>query len=307
LFNTEDGSSMSDTLLVTGASGHLGQRVLHHLLHSLAVPPGRIVAASRSPDKLAPWAERGVAVRPLDFDVPATLAGAFAGIGRTLLISTDALDRPGRRLEQHRRAIDAAVQAGVQHLVYTSMPKPVGSPLLLAPDHAGTEAALVASALPGWTVLRNHWYFENLFMTLPGVLAMNGQWFSAAGEGRVADIARDDLSRAAAMALAATETGKQIYTLSGAEALSMAERAAVISQAIGQPIQVVPVPLESLVQGMVGAGLPEPVARIFASFDTNTAAGRVGEVTGDFQRLTGRAPQSFASWVAANKAALAGG
>jgi NAD(P)H dehydrogenase (quinone) len=75
---------------------------------------------------------------------------------------------------------------------------------------------------------------------------------------------------------------------------------------IGLPITVAQVPLDGLVQGMVSAGLPEPLARVFASFDTNSAAGRVAEVTTDFRRITGRDPQRFDEWLAANKNVFAG-
>ena len=285
---------------ITGASGQFGQRVLHHLLHTLSVPASRVVGATRDPAKLAEWAARGVTVRALDFDDTATFATAFDDVERLLLISTDALDRPGRRLEQHRRAVDAAAKAGVQHVVYTSCPKPEESPLLLAPDHAGTEQALAASTLPGWTVLRNHWYFENLPMFMGGALA-SGTWYAADGGQGSADIARDDLALAAATVLAGRETGKHTYTLSGAAALTKAQIAERVGAAIDKPIAVVQVPLEGLVQGMVGAGLPEPLARVFASFDTNSAAGRVAELTSDFRRITGRDPLAFDDWLAANR------
>ncbi|HEU0221583.1 MAG TPA: NAD(P)H-binding protein [Paracoccaceae bacterium] len=293
------------TLLVSGASGHMGQRVLHHLLHTLQVPADQIIATSRKPDALAEWAAQGVTVRAADFEDPASLAAALQGAERMLLVSTDAIDRPGRRLAQHRAAVSAAAQAGVRHVVYTSMPKPEGSPLLIAPDHAGTEAALAESPLPEWTVLRNHWYFENLFMYLPPVLA-SGKWFVATGDGRAANIARDDLARAAATALAGATTGKTTLTLSGSKAYSSAEIAALVSATVGKPIEVIQVPLEGLVQGMIAAGLPEPVARILASFDTNTAEGRVAEVTGDYRALTGVDPLPFEAWLAENQAVLAG-
>ena len=292
-------------LLVTGASGQLGSRVLHHLLNTLGVPADRIVATSRKPEALSEWADQGVTVRAADFEDPARLATAFAGAGRVLLISTDALDRPGRRLEQHSAAIAAAEKAGVGHLIYTSMPEPEGSPLLIAPDHAGTEAALAGSSLPGWTVLRHHWYFENLFMSLGQVLA-SGQWYTAAGDGRIAHIARDDLGRSAAAALADDFDGKRTLTLSGAKAYTTVEIAALVSRTVGKPIRVIQVPVEGLVQGMVDAGLPEPLARIFASFDTNTAAGRVAGVTRDFTALTGVDPQPYEEWLAASKPALSG-
>lgn len=294
---------MPDTLLVTGASGHLGRRVVAHLLDTLKIPADRIVAATRKPDSLADLAARGVAVCHTDFDDPASLLAAFAGVQRLLLISTDAIDQPGRRLTQHRNAIEAAAKAGVGHVVYTSMPLPEGSPILLAPDHEGTEKALAASPL-SWTLLRNCWYMENLFMSLPGALA-TGQWYSAAGDGKVAYIARDDLARAAAAALAATDTERATYTLTGGEAFSAEEIAKRVSTAVGKPLAVVHVPVEALIQGMAAAtGMPEEVAAIFASFDTNTKAGRAAAVTDDYRKLTGVAPMPFADWLDANKATL---
>ncbi|QNH19109.1 oxidoreductase [Xanthomonas sp. SS] len=293
-----------DSLLVTGSGGQFGQRVLAHLLDTLQLPPTRIVALTRRPETLAAWAARGVEVRHGDFDAPASLDAAFVGVARLLLISTDAIDRPGHRLAQHQAAIAAAARAGVRHVVYTSCPEPQDSPLLIAPDHAGSEDALAASTLAGWTVLRNHWYFENLFMSLPSVLA-SGHWYSAAGDGRIAHIARDDLARAAAVALAGGGEAKRTLTLSGARAYSTAEIAALVAQTLGTPIQVVPVPVEGLVQGMVGAGLPEPLARVLASFDSNTAAGRVATVSGDYLALTGQTPQPFEQWLQANRAQLA--
>jgi len=295
---------MSNLILVTGASGHFGQLVLQHLTETLSVPVSRIVAASRNPAKLADWAAKGVATRALDFEQSDTFASAFAGIERALLVSTDALDRPGRRLAQHTNAIRGLEAAGVRHVVYTSAPKPEGAPLLIAPDHEGTEKALAASGLAGWTVLRNHWYFENLFLFLQSAIA-SGKWYAADGGKGSADIARSDLALAAATVLAGAEAGKQTYTLSGAKALTKTEIAAAASAAIGKPIEVVQIPLEALVQGMVQAGLPEPLARVFASFDTNTEDDRVAEVTTDFERITGRQPQSFEDWLRVNTSALA--
>jgi NAD(P)H dehydrogenase (quinone) len=293
-------------LLVTGATGHLGRRVVHHLLNTLQVPPTRLIATTRQPDAVADLAALGVEVRAADFDADgSTLASAFRGASRVLIISTDRLDVPGLRLEQHKRAIAATAAAGVRHVVYTSMPKADTSLVSFAPEHAGTEAALAASALPGWTVLRNHWYFENWFHSIPGALKA-GQWYSAAGEGRLANISRDDLARAAATVLAGTDTGKRTYTLSGAEALTTRQIAAAISAAVGKPLAVVDVPLEGLVQGMTAHGFPEPIARVFASFDANTAAGGFADVTGDYKAITGSEPQRLADWCAANQAALAG-
>lgn len=292
----------NDTLLITGASGHLGRRVTHHLLDTLGVAPERLILLTRDPSKLSGSAERGASVRAADFDDRSSLPAAMAGAQRVLLISTDAI---GRRAEQHRNGIEAAREAGAHGLVYTSMPDPFDSKVVFAPEHAATEQAVKDSGIPGWTILRNHWYFENLRMTLPSMLA-SGKWFTAAGDGRVADVSRDDLALAAAQALVDQEGGAT-FTLSGPEALSTRDIADQLNRTLGTSIDVVPVPVEALIEGMVGsAGMPRPVAEMFASFDENTASGAVGTVTTDLERLIGRPPQSFGAWLDRNAASLRG-
>ena len=287
---------MTAKYLVTGASGQLGQRVVHHLLETSGVAAGDIIAASRKPEQLADLAAKGVLVRRVDFDDAASMEAAFAEAEKVLIISTDTLDRPGHRLVQHRAAIAAAEKAGVRHLLYTSMPEPVNSALLFAPDHEGTEAAIEASSVPAWTILRNNWYFENVMMSAGPALA-SGHWYSAAGDGKVAHISRDDIGRAIAAALVAADKEKTVYTLTGSSSYTHREMATLISAAAGKEITVIDVPVEGLVQGMVGAGLPEPVARVFASIDTMVGNGGLSRVTGDVKTLTGQEPQSFESWV----------
>lgn len=294
-----DDAAAAQTLLVTGASGQLGRRVVAHLLDTCAIAPSRLVAVTRRPETLADIAARGVEVRRADFDDPASLGPAFAGAGRLLLISTDALDRPGARLAQHRAAIAAAKAAGVTHIVYTSMPNPDGSPIPFAPDHRQTEQALAESGV-GWTVLRNAaWYFENLGFTLPSVLA-SGSWFTSAGDGRTAYISRDDCARAAAAALAVAPAGNAVHDITGPAALSNAEIAAAVSRATGKPIALVQVSDDELARGMIAAGIPEPMARIWASFDTATRLGSFATVSDAVARLTGRPPQTFEACLAAN-------
>ncbi|MBX3514286.1 MAG: SDR family oxidoreductase [Xanthobacteraceae bacterium] len=287
------------TLLVTGASGQLGRRAVEILLEAKA---GNVIAGTRDPSKIADLAAKGAEVRKVDFDDPA-LAESFKGVDRLLLISTDALDTPGKRLNQHKAAIAAAKKAGVKHIVYTSMPKPEpGSPIPFAPDHYGTEQALEASGI-GWTVLRNGWYQENLLHSLPSALA-SGKWFSAAGDGKVAHVAREDAAYAAAAALAATPQGNARYDITGAELLTTKEIAKLASEATGKPVEVVNVTDEQLTQGMIAAGMPAFLAPVFASFDTNTRKGNIAIASDAVQKLTGRTPRPLKQFFAANKEAL---
>ena len=210
---------------------------------------------------------------------------------------------PGQRLAQHLRAVKAAEAAGVKHVVYTSMPKPDTSAVLFAPDHAGTEKAITAGKFDGYTILRDNWYFENLLFSLPQALK-SGTQYSAAGQGKMAHIARDDLARAIAAVLSANKGGKHTYTLSGSKQYTADEIAALVSKVTGKPLKVVHVPHDGLVQGMIGAGLPEGVAKLLASFDTNIAQGGLEGSSADFKSLTGVEPQSFEVWLNANKAAF---
>jgi NAD(P)H dehydrogenase (quinone) len=289
--------------LVTGASGHLGQAVIHHLLTTYKIPANKIIATTREPKKLATLAAKGVQIRDANFDDEAQLTKAFAGATRLLLISTSAME-PGLRIKQHLNAVNAAEKAGVGHVVYTSMPNANKSAVLFAPDHAGTEAALAASKLKGWTVLRNNWYMENLFFSIPQALK-SGTQYSAAGQGKTAYIARDDLARAAAAVLASDKGDKTTYTLSGAHEYTIDDIAKLVSGATAKPLNVVHVPVEGLLQGMIGAGLPEGMAHMFASFDTAIAQGDLSGNAGDYKALTGVEPQGFENWSKANAAALA--
>jgi NAD(P)H dehydrogenase (quinone) len=298
--NSSDGK-----LLVTGASGHLGRRVLAHLLDTVGVAPSRVVAVTRTPAKLADVAARGVDVRAGDFDDPASLAKAFEGVERLLLISTDTLDRPGARLAQHRAAVAAAKAAGVTHILYTSIPKADDIPVPFAPDHAGTEQAIKASGL-GWTILRNALYFDNLAFTLPAALA-SGKWYSSAADGRIANVSREDCARAAAAALASPSTANAVYDITGPAALAISEIVATVSEVLGKPIELVQVTDEQLTQGLVAAGVPEPFARILVSFDTTTRSGLFATVTDAVETLAGRKPETLRHFLVANKEALLAG
>lgn len=293
---------MSGRILVTGASGQLGRRIVHHLLESRGVDPARVIAVTRDPAKLADLAARGVVVRAGDFRDPASLASAFAGATKALIIS--ALD-VGKRLAQHKAAVDAAVAAGVTRLSYTSMPNPEpGNRVLFAGEHYGTEQAIEATGLPH-TIYRVSWYQENLLGSLPQVLA-SGQWYTSTGDGRVAHVARDDAAAAIAGGLAADETGNRTYTLTGPAALTTAEIAALAGRVFERSIAVVQLSDEQLAAGMKQAGVPDAYIPLLVSFEANTRAGGIDIATDDVASLSGRAPRSMEDFLKANRQALAG-
>lgn len=296
---------MPETILVTGASGHLGRGVIAHLLGTFGMEPGRIIAVTRDASKLADLAAQGVTVRSGDFDNQASLLSAFAGADRVLIVSTNAVGEPGKRLRQHLSAIAAAKQAGAKHVAYTSMPEPEpGNAVLFAPDHHGTEQALRESGLP-YTIFRNNWYAENLFMSLPKAFA-SGSWYTSAGDGKTAFVQRDDIAAAIAGGLARGGSDSATYTLTGGKAFSNGEIAEMASAAAGKPLAVVNLSDEALAGGMKAAGVPAPVIPLLVSFDTNTRNGGLAGVTGDVEKLSGRAPMPLDAFIKANIAGLAG-
>lgn len=292
---------MSGSILVSGAAGTLGKLVLERLLARKS--GDRIVATTRKPEALAAFAAQGVDVRRADFDDEAGLATAFAGVERALLISTDSLDKPGHRVQQHAAAIRALEAAGAKHVVYTSMPNPQKSRILIAKDHAETEALLAKSSL-GYTVLRDNIYSEMLLQGLQRAVA-SGKLVDAREGGKVAYVTRDDCAAIAAAVLAEPPAGNQILDVTGAEALGSAQIAELVSQLSGRKIEHLSIPLGALTDGMVEHGLPRPVAEIYASFDAGIAAGELDQVSDHVERFTGKKPQSFADFLRANQSAWA--
>jgi NAD(P)H dehydrogenase (quinone) len=289
------------TLLVAGASGHLGRSALKLLAERNS--QDRIVAGTRTPERLADLVGGRGEARALDWDQSDTLPAALAGVDRMLLVSTAALDRPGRRLEQHSVAIEAARRAGVKHIVYTSMPRPYeANPMVLAPDHRGTEEALRASGLPH-TILRNNWYMENLLGSLPHAVAA-GVISAASADGRVGWVSREDCARAAAAALASSEERSAVRDISGPELLTLADVAQALSDVTGRAIRAMTVDVETRERQLAGAGLPAVIAAMLANSEAGMAQGWLAVLSDDVRTLTGAAPLSFRRFLEANRKAI---
>lgn len=291
-------SFQNGPFIVTGASGQLGRQVIDQLIEAGADP---IIAVTRNADKLAEFRDKGVDVRQGDFNAPETLGPAIAGGKRILIISTDDLE-PGKRLAAHSNAIAAAKTVGIDHIVYTSFAGPVAeSPIGFAQDHEGTEKLITESGADH-TILRNNMYTDFLLMGGQQSVAM-GTHFSAAADGKTGYVTRADCARAAAAALMKA-TGRETLDITGPETVSQAGVAAILSEIAGKEIPYVALPAEDLVQAMIANGLPEFMARVFASFDEAIAQGYLDVASGDLESLTGKPGQSVADFLAANRAAL---
>jgi NAD(P)H dehydrogenase (quinone) len=287
------------TVIVTGASGHLGRLVAEDLVER--IPPADVVLVTRHPDSLRDMADAGVTVRYGDFDEPDSLSEAFAGGERMLLISTLAV---GRRTAQHRAAIEAASAAGLRHLVYTSFPNPgpthpVGP---VATEHGETEEILKESGLD-WTVLRNATYAE--LQVMPGALAVaGGKLYTNAGDGRLVPVSRDDCAAAAAAVLTTDGHTGMTYDITGREALSQTQLADLLSEVSGRHVELIPIGDKMLSWGLTRNGAPKPVARAIVAFGKAIREGYYDVVDPAVSQLTGRPPRTLRDVLIANRGEL---
>ncbi|MEQ1771116.1 MAG: SDR family oxidoreductase [Devosia sp.] len=282
-------------LFVSGANGKLGRRVMNLLVERGY--EGKIIAGTRNPEAIS---FPNIEVRKSDFDDPAELASALAGVDRLLIISTSS---PRRAITQVG-AVAAAKAAGVSHITYTSAPSPtVDSPIPFVADHRLTEEAIANSGVPH-TILRNMWYTENLLDALPPALA-SGRWYSAAGNGRLAYVTREDAARAAVGALLEEPRENRTLTVTGPDLLTTSEIGAIASAVTGKPLEVVPVNDEQLAAGAIAAGVPRAVVdAMIVPIERNTREGRVDIVSDAVEQLWGVRPTGVRAFLEANRAAL---
>lgn len=269
-------------IVITGASGQLGRLVIAQLLQTL--PASQIVAAVRSPEKVADLAAKGVQVRHADYSQPATLDSAFAGAEKILLISSSEV---GQRVAQHQAVIDAARRAAVKLLAYTSVLHAPTSALGLAEEHRQTEAALAQSGVPA-VLLRNGWYHENYTAGIAGDLA-HGAHFGSAGEGRISSAARADYAAAAVAVLTAQDDqAGSVYELAGDSAYTLSEFAEQVSRQAGKPVVYTDLSQADYRAALLQAGLPEFVAELLSDSDAAAAKGALFDDARQLSRLIGR-------------------
>jgi NAD(P)H dehydrogenase (quinone) len=279
------------SIVVTGATGHLGRHVIEQLLEK--VPADQVTAVVRSAEKGADLAAKGVKLAVADYNAPETFDSVFAAGDKVLLISSSEVgnDRPG----QHTVVINAAKAAGVALLAYTSGPGTLTA--ALADDHRATEKVLLASGLP-YVLLRNSWYHENYTENLAPVLEHNAV-VAAAGEGRVSSASRADYAAAAVAVLTGEGHENKTYELGGDTAWSFAEYAAELSKQTGKEIAYNSVSVETFTEILKGAGLPEPVAAVIAGVDASIEKGELVVPSGDLARLIGRPATPISESIAA--------
>lgn len=268
-------------ILVTGATGKLGTKVVETLLKT--VPASQLAVSVRNPEKAEGFRARGVEVRQGDFDQPETLTTAFAGIDRLLIISADGDNET--RIRQHTNAVAAAQQAQVKFIAYTSLANASETTMFLAPPHQAAEEAILKTGIP-YSFLRNNWYLENETSSIQGVLA-GAPWVTSAGSGKVGWALQQDYAEAAAAVLTGNGHENTVYELSG-KLMTQEELAAAIGTVLGKEVPVQQVDDDTYIEIMKGAGVPEFILPFLVEIQKGIRNGALEIESNDFEKLLGR-------------------
>ena len=280
-------------ILVTAATGHLGTATIDHLL-TKKVPAGQIAGLVRDDKKAEGLAAKGISLRKGDYHDAASLQAAFQGIDTLVFISSGDIYN---RVAQHRNVVDAAKAAGVKNIIYTSVLK-ASENLKFVPgiDHYHTETFLKESGI-AYTSLRNTFYIEVLPSILGGAL-QNGQWYYAAGNGKVNFAARADMAEAIAnVAIAPAAHANKIYEIAGSHSYTFPEIAAVLSKVTGKTIQYIPVSLDALKEGMKQAGVPEAYIPMYAGIAEGISVGELDSEDTALEKLLQRKPVTLEAYL----------
>lgn len=283
-------TSSLPTLAITGSTGALGGSVAR----SLAARGIAQRLLARNPEQ-APRLDGAVAVAAaVAYADKDAAVRALDGVATLFMVSAgEAVDR----LSQHRTFIDAATEAGVQHIVYTSFYGAARDcTFTLGRDHFATEEHIKQSGVRHHTFLRNNLYLD----ILPLLAGDDGVIRGPAGDGRLAAVAREDIARAATAVLTEPDGHREgVYRLTGPEDLSLSEVAATISAATGKDVTFHNETVPEAYASRRKWGAPDWQNDAWVSTYTAIASGEVSGVTKDIEHLTGRAPLSLEALLAA--------
>ncbi|MEN1990850.1 SDR family oxidoreductase [Paenibacillus hubeiensis] len=272
-------------IFVSGATGHLGGKIVEFLARKL--PTTDIIAGTTNPasEKALSLTAQGIEVRKADFEDQASLVEAFTGINKVFIVST--FGDLESYVRQQTNAVEAAKQAGVKQLVYSSAPRADVSQFILASPHLVRENIIKESGIP-YVFVRNNWYVENELGTIQQCL--NGSpWVTSAGEGKVGWVLRADLAEATANVLATDGHDNKVYELGG-ENLTQADFVTALNEVTGKEVSVMNVDDATYSAMLEQANLPAEMIGMLTMIQQGIREGGLENNLSDLEMLLGRKP-----------------
>lgn len=272
-------------ILVSGATGQLGGKIVEFLAEKL--PTTDIIAGTTNTasEKALSLTAQGIEVRKADFEDQASLVEAFTGIDKVFIVST--FGDPESYVRQQTNAVEAAKQACVKQLVYSSAPRADASHFILAGPHLVRENIIKESGIP-YVFVRNNWYVENELGTIQQCL--NGApWVTSAGEGKVGWALRADLAEATANILATDGHDNKVYELGG-ENLTQADFVTALNEVTGKEVSVMNVDDATYSAMLEQANLPADMIGMLTMIQQGIREGGLENNHSDLEMLLGRKP-----------------
>jgi len=282
--------------LITGTSGEFGKAAASYYLENNATE--KLAILSRSADKVNELTTKGAELRIGDYNDYQSLVAAFKGIDNLLLVSSNDL---AHRATHHKNAIDAAKEAGVKHVIFTSFQyKSTAADSLnaLMPVYLETENYLKNSGLT-YTILRNGIYTDLLPGFIGDQIKENKTIFVPADETQAAFTSRNDLAEAAAIILKSGDFANSELNLTNTEKVNFKDIAGILSTVFDDEVKFVNPTAEVYNQVLTDAGLPAAVIGLLSGITASIKAGEFDKTTNDLQDILKRKPQSVAAFLTA--------
>lgn len=268
--------------LVTSATGDLAGQAVNQLVNLVDLED--IVVTARSLDQAENFIRVGIEVRQADYNDKGSLVKAFKDIDRVLFISSGDLSD---RVQQHLNVVDAAKEAGVAFIAYTSGPNIQDSTIGLAPDHVATENAIKDSGID-YTFLRNNWYLENETASIKG--AKDGRPFTySASEGEVGWALKADYAEAAARVIAGVAPRQAIYELGG-PLITYFDLAEKVNAVLDKPVDIRQLSDYDYKHELTASGLPETVTDAIVAIQADIRNDELAVESDDLKNVLDRDP-----------------
>jgi NAD(P)H dehydrogenase (quinone) len=283
-------------ILVTGAAGHVGRKTLEYLLKRH--PASDLAGLVRDPAKASDLAAKGVEIRKADYFDYASLLQAYRGIDKVMLVAAHAFTD---RNTQHYNAITAAREAGVKHIVFTSIIRKEGSNRVIpgvTESDIFAEETLKASGVPH-TFARQGPFVETLQFYISDKAFDVGVRVPA-GSGRTSTVSRDDLGAAHAAILSEPGHEGKAYALTAGPTATFEGIAGILSEIRGKKVPFVAISDQQYIADHTSTGIPEPLAQWVLNWVHAMNDGEYDGVNGDLERLIGRKPTTTAEYLKDN-------
>lgn len=283
-------------ILVTGATGHFGKATIDFLLNK-GIAPSHIIGMVRDDEKASDLKSKGVQSRVGDYNNYASLVSAFSGVEKLLFISGSEIEN---RSIQHQNVVNAAKEAGVKQVVYTSFlgkNETESSPLwIVAESHLQTENWLRESGMD-YTILKNTLYMDFVPVFMGENVLDVGIIYLPAGSGRVAAALRSEMAEATANILLSDNHVGKVYRFTNSESFSYDEVAQILGEISKKDMKYISPTVEDFSSTLKGFGVPDSIIGLTAGFAIAQAQGELEEVGNDLENLLGRKPTTVKAFL----------